>query len=365
MTQDLSEVRSRSLGTAPTGAVSLNRRSVLMNMMTTIAAPTIAVAAPSIATAMPARGGVFQVIELLAPPQNFELWGALAMDGRGQRWIVSAKQDGEITLACWEDRAHPGRDGICGWIPESSPPAELQAAFREALLDCPVARTRRAIESKPDPVFAAIERHRAAWLEYDASVDDLNAREEALPREFIARPSTAVPKIIGQHESNLQIVTHEDGVGQTRKFMKAEEVFANLEKLAIFRAFTNKQIDMCMRGPACEQARETARRQLRSAQRRYRAARKAAGIKEAQQRQANAMAQEADALQALALTIPTTSDGARRLIKYWCNHQVENLRCADESDDHKQTLRLLTSLWSGIGTIADMGREVPPAIPQA
>jgi hypothetical protein len=358
MTQDLSEVRPRSLGTAPTGAVSSTRRRFMNALMSTAA---IAASATPIA-ALGKTPRAMHVIELLAPPRNFELWGALTMDGNGQRWIVSAKQDGEIALACWEDRANPNHDGTCGWIPESSPPAELQAALREALLDSHVARTRRAIESKPDPVFAAIERHRAAWLEYDASVDDLNAREGALPREFIARPSTAVPKIIGQHESNLQIVTHEEGVGQTRKFMKAEEVFANLEKLAIFRAFTNKQIDMCMRGPACEQARETARRQLRSAQRRYRAARKAAGIKEAQQRQANAMAEEADALQALALTIPTTSNGARGLIKYWCNHQVENLRCADESEDHKQTLRLLTSLWSGIGTIADMGREAPPTI---
>lgn len=203
-----------------------------------------------------------------------------------------------------------------------------------------------------DPAFAAIERHRAAWKEWDAAADDLTAREDTLSREFVGSAWIAVPEVTVAADGTLMLSV-EDGAAKILRPLMPGESLESLAKVHCYRAYSNKDIDRYLSGDgaAIERARQEARRLLRSAKRRTKRAREAAGIPGALQRREDAWTAERDALYDLTMTVPTSADGAVAVFAYWFKHTQSDGIVGDESD-YQDMLRLLKSLNAAFVNIA-------------
>jgi hypothetical protein len=217
-------------------------------------------------------------------------------------------------------------------------------------------RARDCEANSTDPIFSAIERHRSAWAEYNAAVDDRAAREGRLPDGCIGAAYVQLPKIRQGVNGGL-VATVMNAENQLSDLALSEDdlkgsLFENLSQVAFFRAYSNKDIDDFLpHSLIADEARDVARHALARQKRRVRSAKKAAGIPEAERRLRKALDAEEDELDVLASTVPTTVSGARALIEYWRAHHSKH-DLFDEGSAQRANDLLLLSLGRAFDSVA-------------
>jgi hypothetical protein len=187
----------------------------------------------------------------------------------------------------------------------------------------------------PDPIFAAIERHRLAYAELKAANSETSAAEERLPKDFWGEASTPIPLNI----------TPDTNINDPE-----------LRNKLIFRHCRNvEEIDEAL-ATNCNpekhpELRRRAIKSLRAERAKFARAKKRAGLPQAEERANLADDYERETLQSLALTIPSTSAGVQAVLKYWWEYQRAFHGESMLSWEMTDTMRLLTSIYQAVGFI--------------
>jgi hypothetical protein len=189
-----------------------------------------------------------------------------------------------------------------------------------------------------DPIFAAIERHRAAKVAWHAQYKEFSLAEERLSKAgYLGQPWIPVPiNITPDIDLNNPAVVENLKIRKCYTFKAIDEACATNsfppEKLAAARNFAVKD--------------------LRSQIAKYAHARKRSGLTQAKAVNARASHHEREMLQELAATIPTTVAGINALVGYWLEHHRDYyLNCVPE--ELGDTLQLLASITAASGRIAE------------
>jgi len=196
-----------------------------------------------------------------------------------------------------------------------------------------LASTLAAAAAAPDPVFAAIERHRHACAAVTAAYKEVAAAENRIPEQFRGLPWVPVP---------VRITTEMD--------IDAPEIG---KKLKFWRCSTAKHIDEAL-ATNCNperhpELRRRALKKLRAERAKIARASHRAGFPQAEKQASIADEREIKLLGELALTVPTTAAGARAVLGYWTKHYRDEWKV---DDDIKMSLELMASVETVLEKLA-------------
>lgn len=194
--------------------------------------------------------------------------------------------------------------------------------------------TTKPAAATPDPIFAAIEAHRATLTAYFAAETEYRAAEDRVPAQYQSAPSIPVPLM-------------PPGVDL------ADWKNLPTERQRCFNCFSVKQIDEVIELAGYAHVKGANKRWadcLRAEKRKYARVRNRAGLRQAGERLSLADDAELSARNELARTIPTTVPGTKALLAYWIKATAERAGGSENVDvDMQATTNLLASIDSMLG----------------
>jgi hypothetical protein len=192
-----------------------------------------------------------------------------------------------------------------------------------------------AAPTEPDPIFAAIERHRLAYAELKAANSEMSAAEERVPKECFGTAWTPMPV-----NMTPDVDLDDPDIGS---------------KMFFRRCYNAKHIDEAL-ATNCNperhpELRKKAIKALRAERAKFARAQKCVGLPQAKERAHLADDYEIETLQSLAVTIPSTAIGVQAVLKYWWEHQRAFHGESMLSGEMTDTMHLLTSIHQAVGFI--------------
>jgi hypothetical protein len=217
------------------------------------------------------------------------------------------------------------------------------------------ASSPRSVIARPtDPVFAAIERHRAAVAEMNTAREIFGDCERKHFETVHAKAWVPIPCVPTEADmpspENLDLLEKSDSEAGAK-------MSPQLQNLKFRRCYSPAEIREAMPTWLTDRQRKRmykkALNSRGSERRRIAKAKRKIGWATIERRWEDSIDQEMVAQVELVCTIPTTAAGARLVISYFLEHVRGTMGRADilDCDDGKDALRLLTSLHSTFGAI--------------
>jgi hypothetical protein len=202
--------------------------------------------------------------------------------------------------------------------------------------------------ASPDPIFATIERHRAAWEAYEAATIAAGDMDHGIPDELHRLPRVAVGE---QRELFTSAETLEDGTTVIRsKWGKPTGEFYYAHDLADIERSAPKKLSASEREAWIGERKAELEKDERELAERKREAKRKSGILAAEEQMESARDREEELLRHLAVTAPTTISGVQALLAYWCQHHTRD--AIGMQDEWHDTTELLATLATALDKFA-------------